>query len=256
MHYFIGWDVGGWNCDKNVNSRDAIVVMNANREVVGNAWRGNLRTLINQAQSAHELIAGLFKLCQVPNNLTPHDHVLLAIDIPLGFSTAFIDLLVKKKVADKIADSANNPYLYRYTERFLFKHGLKPLSSIKDMIGSQSTKGMHLLAKFMPIEESCGVWSDGESIKAIEAYPSACKHSICVNELLTPFLEQPAEFNQQTKKATRTPLTEWQNADEFDALICALLGWCQIKQPELIVQPDKLASPQEGWIFVPVDSLS
>ena len=26
---FIGWDVGGWNCDKNPTSRDALVVLHA-----------------------------------------------------------------------------------------------------------------------------------------------------------------------------------------------------------------------------------
>ena len=28
---FIGWDVGGWNCDKNPASRDALVVLDAGR---------------------------------------------------------------------------------------------------------------------------------------------------------------------------------------------------------------------------------
>ena len=27
--FFIGWDVGGWNCDKNGESRDAIVILDA-----------------------------------------------------------------------------------------------------------------------------------------------------------------------------------------------------------------------------------
>ena len=40
---FIGWDVGGWNCDNNPKSRDAMVVLNAERQIVGKPWRGNLR---------------------------------------------------------------------------------------------------------------------------------------------------------------------------------------------------------------------
>jgi len=37
------WSIGGWNCDKNQNSRDAIVILDANHEIVGTPWRGNLR---------------------------------------------------------------------------------------------------------------------------------------------------------------------------------------------------------------------
>ena len=46
---YIGWDVGGWNCDKNKSSRDALVVLDANRTLLGQPWRGNLCAAINQA---------------------------------------------------------------------------------------------------------------------------------------------------------------------------------------------------------------
>jgi hypothetical protein len=29
--FFIGWDVGGWNCDKNRESRDALVILDVNQ---------------------------------------------------------------------------------------------------------------------------------------------------------------------------------------------------------------------------------
>lgn len=32
--YFVGWDVGGWNCDNNSESRDAIVILDANLALV------------------------------------------------------------------------------------------------------------------------------------------------------------------------------------------------------------------------------
>ncbi len=41
--YFVGWDVGAWNCDKNGTSRDAIVILDEQRVIVGEPWRGNLR---------------------------------------------------------------------------------------------------------------------------------------------------------------------------------------------------------------------
>lgn len=54
---------------------------------------------------------------------------------------------------------------------------VKPLSSIKDMIGSQATKGMHTLARFCDINDTCGVWKYGDLITTIEAYPSAYKNN-------------------------------------------------------------------------------
>jgi hypothetical protein len=45
------------------------------------------------------------------------------------------------------------------------------------MIGSQATKGMHVLTRFAPKIVECGVWSDGSNLTAIEAYTSACKSS-------------------------------------------------------------------------------
>jgi hypothetical protein len=45
--FFIGWDVGGWNCDRNNKSRDAVVILDESRAIVGKPWRGNLRKQIN-----------------------------------------------------------------------------------------------------------------------------------------------------------------------------------------------------------------
>jgi hypothetical protein len=45
---YIGWDVGGWNCDKNNKSRDALVILDADLKLIGKPWRGNLRTTINE----------------------------------------------------------------------------------------------------------------------------------------------------------------------------------------------------------------
>jgi hypothetical protein len=41
---FIEWDVGGWNCEKNPNSRDALVVLDASGTRIGQPWRGNPRS--------------------------------------------------------------------------------------------------------------------------------------------------------------------------------------------------------------------
>lgn len=183
--FYVGWDVGGWNCDKNGKSRDAIVILDAAMQIVGTPWRGNLRTTINTATGSEALIHALFALCGASAALAletqatplPAPRITLAIDTPLGFSQAFVGLVTGLQCVELIGQSNSNPYLFRHTERFLFEHSLTPLSAVKDMIGSQATKGMHALAKFAPHRTSCGVWADNRHLVAIEAYPSACKTS-------------------------------------------------------------------------------
>lgn len=106
----IGWDVGAWNCDKNPNSRDALVVLDSQRKLMGKPWRGSLRRLINQSADTDDFVHRLLGLCE----LVDHDRsapVVLAIDTPLGFSQGFIDLLVHGHAADTIDRSSENPYL-------------------------------------------------------------------------------------------------------------------------------------------------
>lgn len=232
--FAIGWDVGGWNCDKNGKSRDALVILDADLNIVGKPWRGNLRADINAANDSADWIRRLFALCQAE---APGDAcVTLAIDTPLGFSQAFVRLVTQQGAAGEIGRSDTNPYLFRQTERFLFERGLKPLSAIKDMIGSQATKGMHALAKFAPHVPRCGVWSDGQQLTAIEAYPSACKHSATINALQRPFGRLAHD-------------------DLDDALTCALLAYLFAAQPDTLIPPGADVPVSEGWIWVPVDGM-
>jgi hypothetical protein len=52
--FFVGWDVGAWNCDRNGRSRDAIVILNESRSIIGKPWRGNLRECIISAQQTQK----------------------------------------------------------------------------------------------------------------------------------------------------------------------------------------------------------
>ena len=233
--FYIGWDVGGWNCDKNGKSRDAIVILDSSRSIVGKPWRGNLRTDINDSTNTTTWVQALFSRCeaQLPNNRW---HATLAIDTPLGFSKEFANLVSGMNVAEPVEMSNSNPYLFRQTERYLFDHGLTPLSAVKDMIGSQATKGMHVLAKFAPISQSCGVWTNGSSLVAIEAYPSSCKSSVTVQRLQRSF---PALDHE----------------DKRDALTCALLAYLFTSAPDTLAGPDAKVPSSEGWIWVPKDGL-
>ncbi len=231
--FFIGWDVGGWNCDKNRASRDALVILDAALRIVGEPWRGNLREHIGKATATADWIRALFSLCAA-NPLDQPFYVTMAIDAPLGFSTEFVKLATDRKWTEPLGSADKNPYLYRQTERHLFQTGRKPLSAVKDMIGSQATKGMHVLAKFAPVIQSCGVWTDGGTLSAIETYPTACRDTEKVKRLLNG--HQPMK-----------------DADRKDALICAFIAHLFVSDRGALDSPDASVPCSEGWIWIPKD---
>ena len=240
---FVGWDVGGWNCDKNPSSRDALVLLDDRRRPLGTPWRGNLRAVFNDATTTVELVDAVLDLCQVETAIGERPRLLFGIDTPLGFSTPFVDLVVHGRAVDTLGASSSNPYLHRKTEHFLFQRGLSPLSPLKDMIGSQATKGLHFLARYAPQVARCGVWTDGQGLTAIEAYPSACKRSAYIETLRAEVA--------QVSAIDATP----RHPDIDDALTCALIGWAFQHAPDRLAQPDASIDPREGWIFVPLDGL-
>jgi predicted nuclease with RNAse H fold len=247
-HQFsIGWDVGGWNCDKNPKSRDAIVILDAEKEMVGTPWRGNLRETINRAVTSRDWLEGLFAYCRTP---LPSGTVqaVLAIDAPLGFSTAFMKLITGQGCCENpVEKSQSNPYLFRRTAQFLFEKGLQPLSAVKDMIGSQATKAMHVLAKFTPSMGRCGVWTDGEGLQAIETYPSACKRS--------HFIQDQLKLYKRSGASEEAWLESLDHNDKQDALVCALIGHAFLNHPNVLAYPPDSIPEQEGWIWVPKDGL-
>jgi len=232
--HYIGWDVGGWNCDRNGKSRDAIVILDSSLSIIGEPWRGNLRIHINKAETTDEWIQALFSLC---GSYAGKDaRCVLGIDTPLGFSDEFVCLAADRVSTGEIATSATNPYLFRRTERFLFEQGLKPLSAVAHMIGSQATKGMHVLAKFVPEIQGSGAWSDGNRLTAIEAYPAACKNSAII-------------------KGLRENFQGLDHEDKEDAFTCALVAHLYAEQRDKLIEPDESVPQNEGWIWVPKDGL-
>ncbi len=229
--FFIGWDVGGWNCDKNSESRDAIVILDDALDIVGKPWRGNLRVCIAAAATTCGWLRALFTKCgaDFPDRAVS---VTMAIDTPLGFSEELVALVTRQGCVEPDATSGRNRYLFRHTERHLFEQGLAPLSAIKDMIGSQATKGMHVLAKFAPRIETCGVWTDGNGFRAIEAYPAACRNNEAVKALLTG--SEPLD-----------------HADKNDARVCALIAHFFATKRGVLEEPSAHIPRSEGWIWVP-----
>ncbi|MBP6864849.1 MAG: hypothetical protein KBC32_06195 [Candidatus Didemnitutus sp.] len=231
--FFVGWDVGGWNCDKNAKSRDAIVVLDFALNMVGQPWRGNLRECISTARTTRDWLKALFTKCKA--ELPEGDvKITMAIDTPLGFSSEFVSLITRQVCVEPDATSGRNRYLFRQTERDLFERGLKPLSAIKDMIGSQATKGMHALAKFAPQIKSCGVWTDGQGFCAIESYPAVAGKSPLIKRLL------------RHHKSLH-------HRDQDDARVCAVVAQLFSQKREALAAPTDDVPRNEGWIWIPQD---
>ena len=234
-HLFIGWDVGGWNCDKNVNSRDALTVLDCSGTPLGKPWRGNLRDAINAHASAREFLSTLSEYCALVHKVE-FLRATIAIDAPLALPEALVQLITGIGSLDNIGDkSAQNPYLYRFTERRVAAEGIvRPLSTIKDMIGSQATKAMHLMSRFNLQRTSPGVWSDNCCLTAIETYPSLCRAR------LNHAPDRPA----LAKTAAET--------DIDDAWVCARIAHAYHFRPETLEFPPPNAPITEGWIWAPL----
>ena len=227
----IGWDVGGWNCDRNPQSRDALAVLDAFGQASGEPWRGNLRACLNDCRSAGEFCSALLQHCKIDPEATTAPTT-LAIDAPLAFPSALVSLASGNPI-DAVGDSAENPYLFRFTERRLFRPGLSPLSAVKDMIGSQATKAMHAVAKFAPILEATGVWTDGALLRIIETYPAACRSRAAFERAIPP----------------NAPARE---IDIADARICALVAHRYASARHTLEGPTPDAPASEGWIWLPL----
>ena len=230
-HYFVGWDVGGWNCDRNSKSRDAIVVINRSGTECGTPWRGNLRSTINENAHAADFLSALLTLCDIEYDRETVSAT-IAIDAPLAFPAAFYRLIAFGETLDCVADkSAENPYLFRFTERRLVSEvNISPLSAIKDMIGSQATKAIHLMSRFDLQQTETGVWSDGGPLTAIETYPSLCRAR----------LDRDRDSGLSSSEA-----------DIADARICAEIAYDFEGRREELEPPPPDAPAVEGWIWAP-----
>lgn len=241
MHYFVGWDVGGWNCERNRASRDALAVLVREQDglrLSGQVFRGNIRRDINEHSELAPIVNARCK-----TKIGPEDHITIAIDTPLGLPVALAALVRGEVLPSVVSDSySQNPYLYRQTERWLFSKGFPPLSAIKDMIGSQATKGMHLVRKLglQTSDDRCGVWSNG-NVTAIETYPTPCKGPRCSAVRLFSELRHEGLLNHD---------------DKIDAVYCALIAYLFAQKPDDLIGPVDNPPTSEGWIWLPADAVT
>lgn len=240
---FLGWDVGAWNCDRNRESRDALVALEAGESgpvVVGTPWRGNLRDLLVEHEG-DALVGALMKRLAVA--VDDGRHVTIAIDTPLGWPTRMLELVTTGAVIDVPPEADKNPYLFRKQDLALFAQGHRPLSMVRDMIGSQSTKGIHFLQRARLAPAAVGVWSREATI-AIETYPAAAVRDREIAQLTTKL------FADLLARETKQRSEAWQ-ADVRDALSCALVAWLHRERREGLNAPGASADAAEGWIWLP-----
>jgi hypothetical protein len=238
---FLGWDVGAWNCDRNRDSRDALCALEVGASgplVVGQPWRGNLRDLL-VAHEGSALIAALLRRLDVDETR----HVTIAIDTPLRWPRRMIELVTTGAVVEVPPEADTNPYLFRAQDLALFTKGHRPLSTVRDMIGSQSTKGIHFLQRARLLPVTAGVWGR-ESTVAIETYPAAAVRDVEVARLTSQLLAD--QIGREKKQRSDA----WQS-DVRDAISCALVALLHRSQPERLEAPADGADATEGWIWLP-----
>jgi hypothetical protein len=179
----------------------------------------------------------------------PHDTYVIGIDTPLGLPEA-VQWHVTKEALPRVVEkrASHNPYLYRKCEQHLAEKRFPSLSAIKDMIGSQSTKGIHFLRKLQLQTDAnaVGVWK-GKNVTAIEVYPATCKNSVKKG-----YVSRGSQSLQELFQNLGGPSLATE--DEQDALYCALVAYRFAHHLDTLVQPTEGTPVSEGWIWYPIDA--
>lgn len=248
MTLLLGWDVGAWHCDKG-DSRDALCALTGSSwndlRLAAPPWRGNLRSALVSDGCPGSILA--------PLTITSADtgSVIVAVDTPLGWPSAFVALLSGNAELPAVSGLSHaNPYLFRATEQGLVARGLlpkgrTPLSAVRDMIGSQSSKGLYFLRKAGMTQSAPAVWARAEWT-AIETYPTPARTSRMLQPHFARLRRDPLFAKRRSSKKAEKDLE--------DALWCALVAamWL-FSRDALTPAPADEVIASEGWIWVPSD---
>jgi predicted nuclease with RNAse H fold len=246
---FIGWDVGGWHCDRNTKSRDALIALTLSAEgliPIGRPWRGNLRTILT-GHCGDALIDAMLECCDIKP--TPARDIVVAIDTPLGWPQGMLDLAMGGPAIFVSGSDGENPYTRRATELALIRRGFAPLSAVRDMLGSQSTKGIHFLRAADLSMIACGVWEAKRHhiTTAIESYPAVALALGRTREIYDHVFRG---WSETGLIVSDRPLSD----DVRDALICATVAYLFGQFPAEIEAVPRGAPVREGWIILPRES--
>lgn len=248
-HYFVGWDVGPWNCDEG-NRQDAVALLAADAGAVVAPIRTNLREILTEFQR-EELLRQFLMACGIDPPET--FRMTMAVSTPLAWPKPAVDLLTSRRTHRVPPLVDQNPILFRQTELALLELGHRPRSPVRDMIGSQSSKAIHFIrqAGFSPT--SAGVWrvvsrTTGSVYEVIETIPSILKRSPTFERAFAP-VPKHKTLAQVLKRADKNATADMQRA-----LRCALLASMFALAPSKLWGPSKGSPEQEGWIWIPTDA--
>lgn len=248
MTLLLGWDVGAWHCDKG-DSRDALCALTGSGwndlRLAVPPWWGNLRSALVSAECPGSILTTLGLGAADTGTVT------IAIDTPLGWPSAFVALLGGKAELPAVSHASHaNPYLFRATEQGLVARGLlpkgrTPLSAVRDMIGSQSSKGLYFLRKAGMTQSAPAVWARAEWT-AIETYPTPVRTSRTLQPHFARLRGDPLFVKALVSKKAEKDLD--------DSLWCALVAamWSFSRQALTPAPADEVIA-SEGWIWAPSD---
>lgn len=241
----IGWDVGGW-----LGKKQAVAVIEVRNDgtwqYVGTSAPSSLRR--RTKTSVLDLVRMAW--ADAPANVFVGRTVAIAIDAPLSFPRAFVDLLAGAAAEPPSSDrEIDNELAYRDCDRFIYgEHdGKKPLSASFDKLGNNATVAMVLTRQ----------WSEGAEPfvvlpfeptrqprrEIIEAYPALMKSKGVVVDRIRDLL--PPRLREVGRNVTQ---------DEQDAAVCALVALAHLevadrKLPRLVGPIADQSS--DGWIYGP-----
>jgi hypothetical protein len=239
----VGWDVGGW-----VGRKQAVAV--AALGPGGVEWRGTARAFrLADLPCPRWSLLDLIRMAwpDGPEDTVERHRVVLAIDAPLGFPSAFTQLLTTGEVRHSRPTrrrlTTPSP-IGRATGTSSEPFGKKPLSASFDKLGNNATVAMHHATRLARLHNARVLPFDTPDDTAhtiIEVYPALSKvpKDTCCYPGIQRLLPHGAVA------AT----------DECDACICALMAlafglngtWAEL--PPLVAPTGSGAVENEGWIY-------
>jgi len=175
--------------------------------------------------SCQQFIVDLFERLEVD---------VIAIDAPLSLPTPLLDPTIVTPPREGTGEIIN-PYLFRYTDYYLFKqYGLRPMPPAGDRIGRLTARAVALLHHFdyqFPY-----ITIQGEQTPIYEVYPKQIAQSLGFKN----YKKEPDTVLQHFKQKV--------DLDEHlvDALLCVYAG-AKILDRETIDIVDEAKG--EGWCF-------
>ncbi len=240
----IGWDVGGW-----LGKKQAVAVIAVE---TGGTWHHLGASAPFSLRGRTEFsVLDLVRTAwpEAPEDALGGRDVVVAIDAPLSFPRAFVDLLAGAAGERPTSDEEiANGLAYRDCDRFIHgEHQKKPLSASFDKLGNNATVAMVLSRQWGAGVEPFVVLPSERLThprrELIEAYPALMKTRGVVVDHVRALL--PSESRDVGDHLTQ---------DQQDAAICALVALAHLgiadRQLPSLVGP-VAGQSADGWIYAP-----